>query len=316
MSTIENNWFQLAIRIKSSVIPAIMPRVILCTTLGILVSIFHIQGFPLPTEALSYLVFPDLVLGLLLVFRTNTAYDRFWEGRKLWGTLVNTVRNFARQIWLIVPEKEVSETDEKIAVLKLLVAFAVATKIHLRGEQINPEIEALVSPEQYQKLLKMNHPPLEIAFWIGDYLQDQNKKHHLHIYQLTALYKLLDTMVDVLGACERILKTPIPLAYQIHLQQILLIYCLILPLKVVNNLEAFTGLVVAIISFTLLGIEEIARQIENPFGYDENDLQLDAICQAMLKNIEDLVSLPPSVKTYEPDLKTPIDQDNLINLPE
>lgn len=100
-------------------------------------------------------------------------------------------------------------------------------------------------------------------------------------------------MVDVLGGCERISKTPLPLAYQIHLQQILLIYCLILPLKIVNNLGLFTGLIVAIMTFTLLGIEEIARQIENPFGYDENDLQLDAICQTMLRNIQDLISLPP-----------------------
>lgn len=312
MSMGEKNWFQLAVRVKSSVIPAIMPRVILCTALGILVSLFHIQGLFLPTDTLSYFIFPDLVLGLLLVFRTNTAYDRFWEGRKLWGTLVNTVRNFARQIWLLVPEKDISDTQGKIAVLKLLVAFAVATKLHLRGETINAELEALISPEQYHKLKTMNHPPLEIAFWIGDYLQDKHKKHSLHIYQLTALYKLLDTMVDALGACERILKTPIPVAYQIHLQQILLIYCLILPFKVVDNLEIFTGLVVAIISFTLLGIEEIARQIENPFGYDENDLQLDVICQAMLKNIEDLISLPPSVQVYDPDIKTKID-DNLLN---
>ena len=304
MSNLEKNWFQLTLRIQNSVIPAIMPRVILCTTLGIIISLLDHQNLPLPTEVFSYFIFPDLVLGLLLVFRTNTAYDRFWEGRKLWGTLVNTVRNFSRQIWLMVPEKEVNDTAHKIVTLKLLVAFAVATKLHLRGEKVNSEIEALTSSEQYTKLQTMNHPPLEIAFWIGDYLQDKNKHHHLHIYQLTALYKLLDTMVDVLGGCERISKTPLPLAYQIHLQQILLIYCLILPLKIVNNLGLFTGLIVAIMTFTLLGIEEIARQIENPFGYDENDLQLDAICQTMLRNIQDLISLPPSVQNYEQEIKS------------
>ena len=304
MSNSEKNWFKLTVTIKNSVIPAIMPRVILCTTLGMAISLFDYHDWPIVSEVFNYFIFPDLVLGLLLVFRTNTAYDRFWEGRKLWGTLVNTVRNFSRQIWLIVPEKDINDTTNKIAILKLLVAFAVATKLHLRGEKINSEIEALISSEQYTKLQTMNHPPLEIAFWIGDYLQAQNKHHHLHIYQLTALYKLLDTMVDVLGGCERISKTPLPLAYQIHLQQILLIYCLILPLKIVNNLGLFTGLVVAIMTFTLLGIEEIARQIENPFGYDENDLQLDAICQTMLRNIQDLISLPPSVQNYEQEIKS------------
>lgn len=123
MSNLEKNWFQLTLRIQNSVIPAIMPRVILCTTLGIIISLLDHQNLPLPTEVFSYFIFPDLVLGLLLVFRTNTAYDRFWEGRKLWGTLVNTVRNFARQIWLMVPEKEVNDTAHKIATLKLLVAL-------------------------------------------------------------------------------------------------------------------------------------------------------------------------------------------------
>ncbi|CAD5934711.1 UPF0187 protein [Planktothrix agardhii] len=214
MSNSEKNWFKLTVTIKNSVIPAIMPRVILCTTLGMAISLFDYHDWPIVSEVFNYFIFPDLVLGLLLVFRTNTAYDRFWEGRKLWGTLVNTVRNFSRQIWLIVPEKDINDTTNKIAILKLLVAFAVATKLHLRGEKINSEIEALISSEQYTKLQTMNHPPLEIAFWIGDYLQAQNKHHHLHIYQLTALYKLLDTMVDVLGGCERISKTPLPLAYQ------------------------------------------------------------------------------------------------------
>jgi putative membrane protein len=102
-------------------------------------------------------------------------------------------------------------------------------------------------------------------------------------------------MVDVLGACERILKTPIPLAYNIHLKQILLIYCLSIPFQLVDELLGFTGLVAAVISFTLLGIEEIGREIENPFGYDQNDLPLDDICNTMLKNIEDLISIQPSV---------------------
>lgn len=299
----ERSWFQLAIKVKGSVIPEVMPRVILCSGLGLLISALNSYGLPLPTKVFTHLIFPDLVLGLLLVFRTNTAYDRFWEGRKLWGTLVNTVRNFARQIWVMVPAQTMDDTIEKTATLKLLVAFSVAIKLHLRGEPVNSEIYNLISPEQYAKLQTVNHSPLEIAFWIGDYLERQHQRHLIHTYQFMALQKLLDTMVDVLGACERILKTPIPMAYQIHLQQILLLYCLILPFQLINNLGLVTGFVVGIISFTLLGIEEIARQIENPFGYDDNDLQLDSICETMLINIEDLISNCPSVQNNCTDEK-------------
>ncbi|MCG5061446.1 MAG: hypothetical protein KA714_26630 [Limnoraphis sp. WC205] len=289
------NWFQVAFRVSGSVIPAILPRVLFCTLFGVLLSIVHILGFSLQTRALDNFILPDLVLGLLLVFRTNTAYDRFWEGRKSWGTLVNTVRNFARQIWVTIAEKNPSDTQEKIATLRLLVAFAFAMKLHLRGEKPNHEIADLVSPEQYSILQCMNHPPLEIALWIGDYLQRQYDRNCLNTYQLTAMFKLLDAMVDVLGSCERIIKTPMPLAYNIHLKQILLIYCLILPLQLADDLLWYTGIVVGIMSFTLFGIEEIGREIENPFGYDQNDLQLDSICKTMKRNIEDMISIEPSV---------------------
>jgi putative membrane protein len=105
------------------------------------------------------------------------------------------------------------------------------------------------------------------------------------------MIQLLHQMVDVIGICERILRTPIPLAYSIHLKQLLMIYSLSLPFQMVDQLEWMTGPIVALISFTLLGIEEIGIQIEDPFGHDPNDLPLDAICNTMQRNIEDLIAI-------------------------
>lgn len=291
------HWFRLACQYRGSVIPAIFNRVMYCGLFGVFISILHFFKFPVFQPILENVI-PSIVLGLLLVFRTNTAYDRFWEGRKCWGSLVNNVRNLARQIWLSIEEYEHKDRDNKILNLRLLVAFAVATKLHLRGEPVNKELEELMSSYKYFTLKTMHNPPLEIAFWIGDYLQYQYKCDRLNIYQLTAMQELLGKMVNDLGGCERILKTPIPLAYAIHLKQLLLIYCLLLPFQLVNNLGWWTGAIVALVSFTLLGIEEIGIQIENPFGYDSNDLPLDAICQTMLVNIQDLTSLTPSVSNY------------------
>lgn len=236
---------------------------ILCSAFGVFVSILHKFGFSVSLPILSGAV-PSIVLGLLLVFRTNTAYERFWEGRKLWGTMVNTVRNSARQIWGAIIENEPTDQKAKVAALRLLVAFAIAVKLHLRGEPVNREVEVLMTSEQYHQLQTMNHPSLEIAFWISDYLQEQHERQCLNTYQLAAMIKLLDTMVDVLGSCERILKTPIPLSYSIHLKQLLLIYCLSLPFSLVNELNWWTGFVVALISFAVFGIEEIGIEIENP----------------------------------------------------
>ena len=273
-------WFRAAFQLQGSVVPAIFLRVTLSGVFAFFISVLYYFDFPVSLPIESGIV-PSVVLGLILVFRTNTAYERFWEGRKQWGTLVNTVRNFARQIWVAIEENEQKDRKSKVDTLRLLVAFSVATKLHLRGEKVNSELEELMPKEWFEKLKGMNHPPLEVAFWIGDYLQQQYDRDCINAYQLAAMYKLLDTMVDVLGACERILKTPIPVAYSVHLKQLLLIYCLTLPIQVVDELGWATAPIVALVSFTLLGIEEIGIEIENPFGYDPNDLPLDAICNTM-----------------------------------
>jgi len=287
-------WFKSALQVRVSVIPSILPRVLLCGGFGVFISLLHFFKWPVSLPSLSSIV-PSIVLGLLLVFRTNTAYDRFWEGRKFWGTLINNVRNLARQIWVAIEEKDPQDIELKKSVLRLLPAFAVAMKLHLRQEAVNPELEPLMSPAQYQKLKSMNNPPLEIAFWIEDYLHEQYERNCLDVYQLTGMKDLINSMIDVLGGCERILKTPIPLAYAIHLKQLLLLYCLALPFQMVNDLAWGTGPVVALISFTLFGIEEIGIEIENPFQHDTNDLPLDSICATMQRNIGDLISLSPSI---------------------
>lgn len=290
-------WLLLAFRYRGSVVPSILTPVLWCGIFGTFVSILYYLKFPVSHTVLGGVV-PSLVLGLLLVFRTNTAYERFWEGRKLWGTLVNNNRNIARQIWVVIAEPKPDDKDKKKAALYLVVAFAVATKLHLRGEPVNSELEELMSPSRYFKLKDVNNPPLRIAFWIGDYLQQQHHRNCLDSFQLNAMQELLNSMVDVLGACERILKTPIPLAYAIHLKQLLLLNCLLLPFQLVKDLQWWTGPVVALISFTLLGIEEIALEIENPFGHDLNDLPLDTICATMRRNMDDLMMVTPCSHYY------------------
>ncbi|TAF09356.1 MAG: hypothetical protein EAZ77_05350 [Nostocales cyanobacterium] len=294
-------WFKMALQIKGSVITAIYRRVIGCGIFGVLVSVLYHFKLPVAQPILGSVI-PSIVLGLLLVFRTNTAYERFWEGRKIWGSIVNTVRNLSRQIWVSVDEINTNDKDKKIKALKLLVGFAVATKLHLRGESVNSELEELIPTSCYLNLKTMNNPPLEVAFWISDYLQQQYNRNCINSYQLAAMQKLLNILVDNLGACERILKTPIPLAYAIHLKQLLLLYCLLLPFQIVESLGWWTGFISALVSFTLLGIEAIGLEIENPFGYDHNDLPLDAICNTMKRNIDDLISLTPSVHSCEEDM--------------
>ncbi len=292
MSLEQKNWFNIAFRVKGSVIPTITSRVLWCGAFGLLISVVSFYKIPVGAKALGGVV-PSIVLGLLLVFRTNTAYERFWEGRKAWGTIVNNIRNLSRLIWVAITEIDPLHRYEKEEVLKLLVAFAIATKLHLRSQPVDDKLANFVSPLQFSKLEMINNPPLEIVFWISDYLQAKQEQGQISSYQMNELQSILNGMVDMLGACERILRTPIPLAYAIHLKQLLLIYCLLLPFQIVDELRWWTAPVVALVSFTLFGIEAIGVEIENPFGTDPNDLPLDTICNTISRNIEDLISIEP-----------------------
>ncbi|WP_088890746.1 bestrophin family protein [Leptolyngbya ohadii] len=289
----QQTWFHLALRLKGSVIPAVLPRTLVCGAFSIAVVLLDHLGYPVSLPVLAGVI-PNVVLGLMLVFRTNTAYERFWEGRKLWGNLVNATRNLARQIWVSVIEKDLQDRQHKEIILSLLAAFSVAMKRHLRQESVNEELEKLMPHAEYATLKTLHNPPLEIAFWIQDYLQHQYQRDCLNIYQFSQMERSLNAMVDCLGGCERILKTPMPLAYAIHLKQVLLIYGLTLPFQFVAELHGWTVAIVILISFIMFGIEEIGIEIENPFGHDPNDLPLDTICAAIQQNIQELMLLEPN----------------------
>lgn len=284
----KNFWIKKTFSLKGSVILGVLERSLLCGVFGILISFLYLKKIPVAQPILGSVI-PSIVLALLLVFRTNTAYERFWEGRKLWGSTVSTIRNLVWQIWIAVDEVEPGDRESKITALRLLSAFAISKKLYLRYEQASEELQPWVSPSQYGILQNSQNMPLEIIRWIADDLQQKYKRGLLTLSQLGDIRSLMNKLIDNVGGCERILKTPIPPAYVIHLNQLVLIYCLILPFQFVKDLGWWTGIFVAIVSFALFGIEEIGVEIENPFGYDMNDLPLDKICQGIQNNIEEFI---------------------------
>lgn len=293
------NALQVIIRLGKSIFPLIVPWLLFLSGYGFFITFLYGVGllttFPEESDAITraVLIF-NIGLPLLLVFRTNTAHQRFWEGRKLWGGLVNTIRNLTRGVWIIVQEQQEQDRVEKEATLKLIVAFAVAMKLHLRAEPVNDELASLMSETQYFKLKYAHHPPLQIAFWIGDYLQEQYNRNRIDVHQLISLQRLVDQMVDILGGCERILKTPLPLVYPLILRKLVIIYCLILPFEIVKEWTWVTSTITTFVGFVLLSIDQIGSEIEEPFGHNLNDLPLDTICKTILRNVEDLIALAPN----------------------
>ena len=310
--TRQEPWFRAMFTLRGSVMGVIWRRILLCGVFGLFISLLYALGIQQVSQPLFSSLVPSVVLGLLLVFRTNTAYERFWEGRISWGSTVNASRNLVRQMLVAVESRDEIERDRKAAAIRLVAAFAIAMKQHLRCEPLYwDELQGLLTPRQYEVLQSVHHPSLEIAVWIDDYLQQQRRQERLDPYQLVSIMQIMGRLIDALGVCERILKTPVPLAYSIHLRQLLLIYCLALPFPMVAEFGWLTGPLVALVSFTLLGIEAIALEIENPFGHDPNDLPLDSICAAIRSNMENLIELGPecgrdqnlaAVQDFNPEL--------------
>lgn len=184
MTTEKHSWVRLALQWRGSVAPTVLPGVLLFTGFGFLASLLDYFGLSVSWQSLSQgldifitNVAYNLVLGLLLVFRTNTAYERFWSGRKAWATLTANVRNLGWMIWVSIAEPEPKDRENKVSAIRLLVALAIATKLHLRQQPVNSELEALMTPDQFLKLKTVKHAPLQVALWIGDYLQQQYKRN-------------------------------------------------------------------------------------------------------------------------------------------
>jgi len=286
-------WFNLALKLQGSVAPIVLPRTLVFVGFALCVSLVDYYKPEISLKVLGDLtnnVVFNLVLGLLLVFRTNTAYDRYWEGRKAWGTLVVNIRNLSRlmQIAITSPEGELQE--QKAKSIKLLTAFAIATKLHLRNEEINQDLDAILTEAETQKLKEAKHIPLELTLWLGNYLQQQVQSDRIDTNYFVAMNNHLNALVEGLTSCERIIKTPLPIAYSIYLKRLILIYCIGLPFHLVIDIHWLTAIAVGLVSFILMGVEQIGNEIENPFGHDFNDLPIDAICEGIAANVEQMMA--------------------------
>ncbi|KAI8830969.1 Bestrophin/UPF0187 [Chytridium lagenaria] len=238
-----------------------------------------------------------LVVSLMLVFRNNTAYDRYWEGRRTWSSVTTHCRNLCRVLHTMADhtDKDARAFIEKRGALHMILAFPVATKYLLRGEQGIKYTDlfhllAHIPAFSHSKKPRFSPTkvPLEILWHLNAYI---NRGRKLNVYDaqgqvhsLTALAGL----ADALTVFERIRGTPVPLIYKIHVKMVLLLYLMSLPFQLVQAIGFFTIPVVAIAAFVFLGIESIALEIENPFGEDPNDLPLDDFINQVRGEIWDM----------------------------
>jgi putative membrane protein len=236
-----------------------------------------------PTMAMHSLL--GIVLGLFLVFRTNTAYDRWWEGRRLWGGMVNSTRNFALKLNAYI-SKEDHEVRDWFA--KMIPNFVYAMKESLRNGVQFSELEA-VDDNFQEELKRYSHKPNRISALLYEKVNLLYKKGALTGDQLINLDKELKDFIDIIGACERIKYTPIPYSYMMYIKKFMFIYIITLPFGFVTQSGYITVPIVILITFVLLSVELIAEEIEDPFGRDLNDLPTDELSGKIKNNVKEIL---------------------------
>ena len=234
----------------------------------------------------------SVVLGLLLVFRTNSSYERWWEARKLWGKLVNVCRNLSIKTCTLTEADR--ETTRRFA--ELIIAFPYSLKEHLRGRHDSRQL-----PEAYQAtVLDYGHQPNGITFAIYQELSLWRKRGWVNDDQLRIIDSESRELLEVCGGCERILKTPLARSYRVFLQQCIVLLLVTLPWGIVNDFQIWTIPIMFFEAYFMLGIECIAEAIEDPFGEHDDDLDLDGICQTIERTVHEIVQTQPVNSVTQP----------------
>ncbi len=286
------DWFVFIFRLhKSDTIRKLFPLLIGVAIYAGLVTFVEVEWWHLSDKsAVKNLTVIHSLLGfvisMLLVFRTNTAYDRWWEGRKLWGALVNNSRNLAIKLNAMLPAEE---KTHRAFFRKIIPAYAYALKKHLGHE--TTRISLFDNDPQLEQLInKDKHIPNQAASLIFMRVQQLYKEGKINGDQLIVLNGELLSFTDICGACERIKNTPIPYSYSAFIKKFIFFYVMTLPFGYVFSLGYLIIPVVTFVFYVLASLEIIAEEVEDPFGGDENDLPLDKIAANIHKHVDEILA--------------------------
>ncbi len=288
------DWFTFIFRFhKADTIRKLLPMILgmtLYTTLVVFLEIYfdlnsdsNVRNIPQMHSLLGF------AISMLLVFRTNTAYDRWWEGRKLWGSLVNASRNLAIKITVILAPDEIKLRKQ---LGRAIGGFALALHHHLRKEKIRIELfehedeEDTFSPIDHEK-----HVPIQMAGFIVKILDQQYKAKKITGDQYINLNTEVNAFMDICGACERIKNTPIPFSYSVFIKKFIFFYVMSLPFGFGYSLGYYTVPVVVFIFYVLASLELIAEEIEDPFSGDENDLPTLRLSESIQNNVLEILKI-------------------------
>ena len=236
----------------------------------------HIATEPVPLNPSVFAIL-GISLAIFHGFCNNAAYDRFWEGRKLWGTLVWLSRNIARQV-MTLPNVSMAE---KQAFIRHQIAFVHSLRQQLRGEDNTANLQRLLTVEEQQAVVGQNFIALRLTQIMGQMLANWQAEQKIDVWQWQSLDNTLGEIAHIQAGCERINNTPIPYAYFVLLHRTVYLYCFMLPFGLGNTIGWVTPFVVSFVGYTFMALNEIVDEISEPFGTGENELPLGMMCDTI-----------------------------------
>lgn len=242
-------------------------------------------------SGLTFLSLPSLPLGLMgaalsifLAFRTNSSYDRWWEARRLWGSLVNESRSFTRQALTLV---DGVANDERNDLVEWQIAYVHSLRCHLRGQNPFPELSSRLSTDKVAALRAHQNVPLGLLLQAAHRLRRLFDAGRVDSFRLVHLDSTLTRLCDIQGACERIKHTPLPRQYEYFPRMLVSTYCVLLPFGLVEGMGLMTPLASTLVSFIFLSLESIGRDIEAPFENTVHDTPMSQLSRTIEINLRE-----------------------------
>lgn len=279
------SWLKLVFSWRGSPLARIKYRLLFVLVVSEVLTYWH-ETFqinsPVTLQVLSLL---GVALGIFLGFRNNAAYDRFWEGRKLWGRLVNVSRALSRNL-LTFGEEYTPNESVRQSVYRI-IAFAHALRMHLRDQLDVASLRPLLVEAEVDALAQARNVPNMLLLQLGRDIQTRYRGKQIGEQAFVELSRQLADLSDIQGGCERIKNSPIPHSYTVVIHQIVALYVLTLPFGLVGTLHYLTPIMVMVIAYTFLGLDAVGDEIEEPFGEDLNDLPLMSISRTIEVNLRE-----------------------------
>jgi ion channel-forming bestrophin family protein len=278
---------QLFFVMHGSIVPRIIGKMlgVALLSLGVLLVDQHVT--PLPHISIAAMGIFGVALSLFLGFRNNAAYDRWWEARKLWGSLIAELRTLGRQLTLFVPEPQ-----DRAALMSCGVAFAHLHRGFLRGVDVRAEVTPWVGAEKAGTLMARRNPADAALSGITDRLEVLAREGAIDGYGRLALSQTLSSLALAQAGCERILSTPLPFVYSLLIRRTTYLYCWLLPFALIESTGWFSPLFAAVVAYVFFGLQTVTNELELPFRNVHNGLPLDAMCRTIEISAAEALGLP------------------------